>query len=64
MAREIGAEKVQDVAETAIHHLSKIATIMATAARDIVSELGEMLNDVAEVASAKRVEPSEPPVEE
>ena len=63
MARELGTDTVQEVAETAVHHISRIATIMATAARDIVTELGEMLNDVAQVASTKR-ESVEPPVEE
>jgi hypothetical protein len=62
MANQAGTDTVQEVAETAIHHFSRIATIMATAARDIVTELGEMLNDVAQVAGTKR-EPvaAEPP---
>jgi hypothetical protein len=63
MASQAGTDTVQEVAETAIHHLSRIAGIMATAARDIVTELGEMLNDVAQVAG-KRAEAVEPPVEE
>ncbi|TCO48825.1 hypothetical protein [Actinocrispum wychmicini] len=64
MAREVGTDTVQEVAETAVHHLSRIATIVATAARDIVSELGELFSDVAEAAATRRVDPSEPPVEE
>src|SRR3954469_4549721 len=40
MAQE--TETLQEVAETAIHHLSRIATILASAARDVVTELGEM----------------------
>jgi DNA-directed RNA polymerase subunit F len=62
MAQE--TETLQEVAETAIHHLSRIANILANAARDVVTELGEMVSDVAEVASTKRPEQVEPPVEE
>jgi hypothetical protein len=57
-------DTIQEVTETAIHHISKIATIMATAARDIVTELGEMLSDVAEVASTRKPDQVSPPIEE
>jgi hypothetical protein len=58
MARESGTDTVQEVAETTVHHMSRIAGIMATAARDIVTELGEMLNDVAQISSTKRADPA------
>jgi hypothetical protein len=58
MARESGTDTVQEVAETTVHHMSRIAGIMATAARDIVTELGEMLNDVAQISSTKRAAPA------
>ncbi|GAB3883331.1 hypothetical protein ACFQ1S_06575 [Kibdelosporangium lantanae] len=57
-------ETLQEVAETAIHHLSRIANILASAARDVVTELGEMVSDVAEVAATKRPQQVEPPIEE
>jgi hypothetical protein len=55
-------DTVQEVIETAAHHLSRIAAIMAAAAGDIVRELGELVNDVAQIPRNTR--PAEPPVEE
>jgi hypothetical protein len=54
-------DTVQEVAETAVHHLSNIASILATAARDVVQELGELFNDVAQIPAKPA---PEPPVEE
>jgi hypothetical protein len=57
-------DTVQEVAETAVHHLSNIASILATAARDVVHELGELLNDVAQIPAKPTTPPAEAPVEE
>jgi hypothetical protein len=49
MANDVSKDTVQEVAESAVHHLGRIATIVGTAVGDIVKELGDWVNEMADL---------------